>query len=426
MNIPAQIAQAQTQAAPPQVAPVAPPQVPPVAFALTPARVTNTVLDYNNNVAIKIYKSAVQPLSTAFDVDSEGLNIFLAALYSKAREYGWDTILEIPRDLQAPLIDLGNILTNYGEFDLEHLRAFVSTYVATPTRVAQDSIMLYECIWNTLSKIGRSKVWIWKEEFYINAIPSGVLLLKIVIRESHIDTNATVRHLREKISSLDTFIATIGHDVEKFNAHVITVINGLKARGHTSQDVLANLFKAYKAVPDKEFVRYIKEKEDSYDDGTDITVEALMLRAADKFKRMVEAKEWKAPSPEQEKIIALEAAIKKLTIKQPKANPTSNSPNVNQKKNSKSGSSDRSKPQWMTKAPTTGSPQSKTVDGKEYFWCPKHKAWGRHKAKDCKGVGVKVKKNPTTDSNDSSNKDKNEERQLKLSRAMVSIVEDQE
>jgi hypothetical protein len=106
--------------------------------------------------------------------------------------------------------------------------------------------------------------------------------------------------------------------------------------------VLANLFKAYKSIPDKEFVRYIKEKEDSYDDGTDTTAEALMLRAAEKYKRMVEAKEWKAPLPEHEKIIALEATIKMLNSKQPKNNPSSETtPDENKKKknNSKKGKS---------------------------------------------------------------------------------------
>jgi hypothetical protein len=155
-----------------------PPQPQQGTFALTPVRVTNAVLDYNNNVATKIYKGAIQALAPEFDVDAEGLNMFTAALYSKSREYGWDHILEVPRDLQAPTMDLVNVITNYGELTLEHLRAFAATYVATPTRVAQDSIMLYECIWNTLSKNGRSKVWIWKDEFHIHSIPTGIVLLK--------------------------------------------------------------------------------------------------------------------------------------------------------------------------------------------------------------------------------------------------------
>jgi hypothetical protein len=284
--------------------------------------------------------------------------------------------------------------------------------------VAQDSIILYECIWNTLSKTGRSKVWIWKEQFHINSIPVGFLLLKIVIREAHIDTNATVRHVREKISSLDIFISSISHDIEKFNAHVINIVNGLKARGHTSQDVLANLFKAYKTVPDKEFIRYIKEKEDVYDDGTDTTPEALMLRAADKYKRIVEAKEWKAPSPGHEKIIALEAAIKKLNAKQANSSPKSKTDKTNTSDSQKGKQYAKTlKPDWMMKAPPTGSPHTKTKDGKEYYWCTKHKAWGRHQPQECKGVGIDMSKV-------SNKKEISDERKLTLTHAMETIIQE--
>ena len=35
----------------------------------------------------------------------------------------------------------------------------------------------------------------------VNSTPLGVLFLKVLIRESHIDTNATTRHIREKLGS---------------------------------------------------------------------------------------------------------------------------------------------------------------------------------------------------------------------------------
>jgi len=28
-------------------------------------------------------------------------------------------------------------------------------------------------------------------------------------------------------------------------------------------------------------------------------------------------------------------------------------------------------------------PAQKTVNGKEYYWCPKHNCWVRHKPEDC-------------------------------------------
>jgi len=76
-------------------------------------------------------------------------------------------------------------------------------------------------------------------------------------------------------------------------------------QGGTTQDLLANLFKAYK------FVAYICKKEDQYQEGKDVDTDFFMLQAENKFKTMFEAKTWNAPSPKKEKILALEMQIQK-------------------------------------------------------------------------------------------------------------------
>ena len=119
-------------------------------------------------------------------------------------------------------------------------------------------------------------------------------------------------HIRAKLSALDSYILTIGCDISKFNAYVKDLIDSLTARGETTQDLLANLFKAYKAVSDREFVSYIRKKEDEYEEGVNVDTDTLMLQADNKFKIMREAKTWNAPSPEEEKILALETQIQKL------------------------------------------------------------------------------------------------------------------
>ncbi len=84
------------------------------------------------------------------------------------------------------------------------------------------------------------------------------------------------------------------------------------ARGETTHDLLANLFKAYKAVTNHEFISYICKKEDQYEEGKNIDTDLLMLQVDSKFKTMFQAKMWNAPSPEEEKILALEMQIQKL------------------------------------------------------------------------------------------------------------------
>ena len=80
------------------------------------------------------------------------------------------------------------------------------------------------------------------------------MLLKVIIRESDVDTQATAAFIRQQLSSLDEYIGTVDSDIKKFNTHVKSLTRNLKRRRQQSTDVLANLFKGYKAASDKVFV----------------------------------------------------------------------------------------------------------------------------------------------------------------------------
>ncbi len=119
-------------------------------------------------------------------------------------------------------------------------------------------------------------------------------------------------YIQAKLSALDSYILTIGCDITKFNAYIKDLIDSLTARGEMTNNLLANLFKAYKAVSDREFISYIRKKEDEYEEGAEINTDALMLLADNKFKTFKQADTWNAPSPEEEKILTLETQIQKL------------------------------------------------------------------------------------------------------------------
>ena len=75
-------------------------------------------------------------------------------------------------------------------------------------------------------------------------------------------------------------------------------------------NVMTNLQLAYMTVPDQTFKNYMTRLQDDYnDDRRDFTVDSLMEAAVNKYKTIVEAGQWQAHSPEQEKIIALQAKI---------------------------------------------------------------------------------------------------------------------
>ena len=198
----------------------------------------------------------------------------------------------------------------------------------------------------------------------------------------------------------------------------------MAARGEETQDLIANLFKAYHAVPDKRFSIYIEAKENQYDEGDEIGSDKLMDLAMNKYRALVDKELWNAQSEEEKQIVALQAKIEKLE-KQGKSKKDNNS-----KKDSKgkSGSKKNDKPKWMTEPPKQGESTKKTHSNKDYWWCPKHKAWVRHKPEDCKGLGFKPNGNDNK-AKESSKEDKPKEsgdKKLQLSKALASIVESDE
>jgi hypothetical protein len=173
---------------------------------------------------------------------------------------------------------------------------------------------------------------------------SGNLLLKSIIRESHLDTNATTASIRNKLYSLDEYILTIGCDITKFNGYVRLLIASLAARGETTQDLLSNLFKGYNAVNDKVFVSYIGRKLEKYKEGESMTSEMLMQLGNNNFTLLKEAGQWNAPLMEEEKILAPQTEVKKL-----QKNITTSKKTDSKKTNKKSKVMDKVKPKTRTK-----------------------------------------------------------------------------
>ena len=129
---------------------------------------------------------------------------------------------------------------------------------------------------------------------------------------------------------------------------------------------------------------------DAYDEG-DVAVDDdhLMAKAELKSKVLQRDGNYIMPSKDEKKIIALsaefdrmkaqnEALSKQLSEGKPRAASTGGGGNGTRKPHPNLG-----KWAWKDIAPPTGSPHEKTVAGKLYSWCTKHKAWTLHTAAAC-------------------------------------------
>ena len=382
----------------------------PPPFALSPALVdAGGVIDYSTAAGKKIYAGATKSLAddsdSLYDGSAENLSAFLHRLKVRAMEYGWldGGILDVDTAPGAAVPVLVNLIEKYGDLTLTQVRDHVTVYSGVQNRAAQDCMQLFHCIMKSLTNDAINKVKNKFQDYTVAGTPSGVLLVKVLVREAHLDTNATVSRIRTEIANLDQYMVKIKGNVTKFNLHVEDLVTQLTSRGQESQELLHNLFQAYKMCNDEPFVRYIEAKEKDYDDGELVTPEEIMLVAGNKYQTRVDKGEWQAPSQSQTQIIALKAEVKKLRSN----NKTkTKSKRMIKKKGEKSKTNAKGKPEWMTKPPTDAEKRAgnqKKMDGKTYHWCQTHKSWGRHKASECRGLNYNPRigtqhetTNPTT------------------------------
>ena len=165
---------------------------------------------------------------------------------------------------------------------------------------------------NSLTQAGENKVCLWSDQFILNGRESEILLFKIMIRESHLNTNATMNSIRTQLSNLDECITTIGCDITKFNKHVKRLLEQLNAPGGEDHDLLTNLFKAYVSVKDAHFVNYVNEKLSQYEEGEPMESDQLMTLMANKHKKMMIQNQWEAPYPHDATIQAHQSKVVKL------------------------------------------------------------------------------------------------------------------
>ena len=266
------------------------------------------------------------------------------------------------------------------------------------SRAAQDTAHLHLCLMISLTQAGKDKVRLWSDQFILNVRESGILLLKIIIRESHLDTNATTNLIRTKLSNLDEYITTIGCDIIKFNEHVKRLLEQLKARGGETHDLLINLLKACTSVKDARFVDYVNEKLSRYEEGETMEADQLMTLTANKYKNMMIQNQWKAPSPHDATIQALQFKVEKLQRELKRA-PKPMQQKSMQPQTKKEGQTGKPQcPKWMVnneKRKPGQLTRTRMWNGKKWFWCSKETGekcdgrWVRHTPSSCEGKAFK-------------------------------------
>ena len=383
---------------PPNPPPAPPAPQPAPVFALSPARVNpNAFIDYSPSAGAKLFSKVTASLEYMFDVEERSVQTFIETLINRAVMAGWD-------DGTGNIImfDNRNLLTAHGTLTLEEIQTEAATYVNQATRRAQNSYQMYICIMASLTEDGRAKILTEAEHYTVNGIYSGPLLFKVLMTKATTDTRATVSYIRLSLAELDTYMATVNSDIEKFNMYVRQKMMDLNYRGEESNDLYVNLFKGYMACSDSVFRNYIQRIKDRYDEGEDMTIDNILTKGLTKYQELTQDKSWNRPSEEQQQLTALTASFEALKDKNLQLakglTRSSDSKYVNSsKKKGQKGSNERKKTSKKKKKlkderdyaskkvpPKQHEGKQKVRDGKTYYWCDEHLAWCLHKPEECK------------------------------------------
>ena len=415
---------------------------PPGPFLRTPLQAkVNDTIDFNSKEGRQYHETATKSLfpdGEKFDVEPSKFQTFMNLLLTRLRDLG---MFQLNKNCMIPLAgNQINMVTDYGRVTLTDVATHVATFITTNTRNSQNSKILFDLLNNSCSTDGLRRVQLWHSQYEVLGQQSGECFLKIIVRESYLDSNATVATMRLNLTNLDEYMTTNGSDIVAFNAYVQSQIDGLAARGEVTSDLLVNLFKGYKMVKDRPFLDYLQTIENGHEDGSAV-VDApnLMLRAVNFYKNRLTCKQWEQKSQQERDVLALEAKVEQLQknvrrkAKQAQGSPMKLTGQATRQSKDVKKDQKPVKPDWLLKH-TPPKPNAikryREWNGTKWYWCCKENggkcggAWRAHLPSQCKGYSKQGKsKNPKLPPKKDTTGTKRKSDALKLSAVNKAIVE---
>jgi hypothetical protein len=206
---------------------------------------------------------------------------------------------------------------------MENIMKYIMTYFDLETKEAQDSVMMYQFLSNSLTIEARTEMCVYEDQYLINytlapgaptiKIGSGVCFLKAIIGKAVLDTMASVNTLRAAIRNLDKKLIKLRSNIKQFNHYVAQQRNGLMARGEAVPELWMSLFEAYLGASDESFMEYIRIRQYSHIDGSSpLTPDKLMALALAQYEYYLDQGSWNAPTKKDKRIIALTTEVNKI------------------------------------------------------------------------------------------------------------------
>jgi hypothetical protein len=296
-----------------------------VVFANTPQTLgVNDLINCTTKQGSTIFEQGCKPLDDKAHTDSFAMTpnqtvIFVEAFHRCATTMGWN---QGARQITSFTNSAGHqidIIKSYGQINEATLKFACERFckpggVDSQTGAKQNNTMMSICLAKLLTADGQARLLTYRNKYTFDGVKYAPLMYKIIMRLATIDSVATTQLLRDNLQSLGTYAATVSGDITKVHNKFNKNYSQLIIRGATVDNPIGILFKAYLVVPCHNFKSYIRQQHQDYLDGklTNITHKALMTSTKCKFDWLKTKGLWGAKSPDNEKIVAMTAALNAL------------------------------------------------------------------------------------------------------------------
>jgi len=274
-----------------------PPTVTPATiFARTPAFCRQyDPLDVDSKFGLCVYDDGRAPVlkgDSCFDLEPETLGQFLRLIDKKATDQGWNDasstqqigIFNITHNGDPTTI---SITKEHHYIEMAALRAQCKRFMIPENsqhRASQNNQMMQECIWESLTLRAQQRIAQYEDEYTLNGLLCGPLLLKIIICTVTENSRTTILTIKSRLDHIDDYAAEINGNVDMITEFFTEHLEQLKLYGAILDDPMDILFKGLRAVPCEEFHRYISNKENRYYGGSlTLTPKELVLMAQQKY-----------------------------------------------------------------------------------------------------------------------------------------------
>jgi len=255
--------------------------------------------------------------------------VFINELKSRTESQGWDKgskTLFTFTDSAGKDIDL---ISQYGLLTSKTIKDQTKDLVGTGTNVAtrkaQNNMQAQTCLMNSLSPKAKALLLTHREDYTILAADASgamqttivaALMLKTMLKIATVDSKATTKTLRNNLNHLPEAMLMVKSDIELFHKYVFENVAQLNGRGEKFDDLVQALFDAYRQVGDVEFVRYMTNLEDDYqndhNDMGEISDGDLRTKAEAKFNTLRTLQTWGSKSAADKKLIAMSSELSHL------------------------------------------------------------------------------------------------------------------